>query len=201
MVVVNPPMIWIVVLMGWLDLVASLTWNEIPKVDYTTAFSPEKSTEGSAKTVDGFMKARRPMSRKEQQSAEGGRAACQVCLDAYKLAGDGQKKADRVAILPTCKHHFHSACLKERFLHQQQLRHTSRPRLPALKFVVVNCPRCLHPYPLASPSPSSSSSWSACWSKFRKKCARFFRKLFRLNPYPKAYKPQKPRPLEIDKFL
>ncbi|KAA1129603.1 hypothetical protein PGTUg99_031553 [Puccinia graminis f. sp. tritici] len=199
MVVVNPPMIWIVVLMGWLDLVDSLTWNEIPKVDYTADFSPEKSTEGRAKTVDGFMKARRPMSRKEQQSAEGGRAACQVCLDAYKLAGDGQKKADRVAILPACKHHFHSACLKDRFLHQQQLRHTSRPRLPALKFVVVNCPRCLHPYPLASsPSPSS---WSAGWTKFRKKCARFFRKLFRLNPYPKAYKPQKPRPLEIDKFL
>ncbi|EFP86524.1 uncharacterized protein PGTG_12480 [Puccinia graminis f. sp. tritici CRL 75-36-700-3] len=109
----------------------------------------------------------------------------------YKLYRDGQKKAGQVAILPTCNHHFHSSCLEEHFHHQKQLRCTSHP-----KFDVVNCPRCLHPYPL-----NSSSSSTAYWTNFRKKCATFFRKLFYLNLYPKAYKPQKHRPLEIDKLL
>ncbi|KAI7936907.1 hypothetical protein MJO28_015806 [Puccinia striiformis f. sp. tritici] len=184
---------------GCLQLIGCLYWKDIPRVKYTIDFDPKTSISKTSRTT-GFWKNRGGSTTKPkcgkgtEEEMEEIPYTCLACRQDYELQS-GEKRGSEVIILPDCHHHFHSSCLKDPF--QIDKSDPNRPRFKSIEFIVFNCPICKLPYPVYPSAP-----WHVrCWENFTNFLDRFIHRIFKGNKYSKAYKPQKSRPLEVDKLL
>ncbi|PLW20866.1 hypothetical protein PCASD_15834 [Puccinia coronata f. sp. avenae] len=143
---------WIVLLLGWPHLTLSINWSGITRVPYTPDFDPETSMTTRARVTSSKRE------KKETARSYPLPYACMVCKKDYQLASRG-RKADRVAILPGCQHHFHASCLQSNFRLQEA--NPGRARLKFLDFVPVTCPSptCKVPFNLYSSTSQRQSLW------------------------------------------